>query len=411
MKLSFGKMFSVFAISLAFMGCGNGDGGGGGGGGGGNQPLQNLQFGTPVTLPAGSVPAASKIVLVGDFNNDQKLDFVVVNDAIGVFLGNGDGTFGGILNALSPLGTSPQAIDRGEFDSQNPLDIVTAASGSNAVELFFDGNPPDGQFASEGLFNVGNDPRGVVVADFNNDGIDDIAATNAGDDSMTIRFGNGDATFGTQTYASGGALSAPRNLVAADFDGDGDIDVAVANFGADHVTLWSNSGSFGNLANLFPAANADTSLTLPTSPLTFGIITADFDEDGSPDLAVPNPGTKNLSVFINNGDGTFPPRIDLPAGTDAFGANSGDFNLDGNLDLVVVNTFGVNGVDGDFCVYLGDGDGGFAAPKTFTAGMDAGQPNHPRSVAVGDFNGDDKPDLVFANSPGDSVSVILNTSN
>ncbi|MFO1464055.1 MAG: VCBS repeat-containing protein [bacterium] len=407
-KLLAGFLFST--LLLGACGGGNAPGGGGGGGGGGNQGLKNLSFGTPTTLPAGTVPSKAQSLFVSDFTNDQKLDFAVINDAISVFVGNGDGTFQAKKDATkNPAATTPTALAAGEFDTLPNVDLVTSMNG-NQVDIFFDPNQ-DGQFADNAPFAAGTAPEGVAVADFNGDGKPDIATANGAEGFLTVKLNNGGVTFADHSFNSGGKLTGPRNLVAADFNGDNKPDVAIADFGGDRLAVWTNTGD-ANPANLFPAANLNNTLALPAGAGVQGVMTADFNGDSKPDLAAANPNGKNVSVFLNQGGGNFTAGPLLPAGADAFAAAAADFNKDGKLDLVVVNAFGVNGTDGDFCVYLGKGDGSFEAPKTFTAGVDAASlPNHPRSVAVGDFNGDGKPDLVVANSPGDSVAVILNTSN
>src|ERR1039457_4989139 len=121
--------------------------------------------------------------------------------------------------------------------------------------------------------------------------------------------------------------------------------------------------------------------------------------DGKLDLAAAN--GVGVSVLLGNGDGAFQPAVTYAAGTYTESIAVGDFNGDGKLDLVVTNNLSSGGT---VSVLLGNGDGTFQAPRNYNVGT------YPYSVAVGDFNGDGKPDLVVTNntsSTADSVSVLL----
>jgi len=367
-----------------------------------------LAFGTPLTLPAGSVPARAQSLFVGELDGDTNLDFAILNDTLGVFLGNGDGTFQPRKDATSAV-TGPTALTKGEFDGQPAPELVASFPATNQVDIYFDPDR-DGAYADNAPFAGGVQPQGVTIADFNDDTQDDIALSNA-DGNLHVKINTGSVNFNDFSFPSVGKLNNPRDVVAADFNKDNRPDLAFANFGADKVTVWLNSGN-ANPAFLFPGSNADDTLGLPAGSNAQGIAAFDLNKDELPDIIVPLPTPKQVAIFLNQGGGSFGAANLLPAGNDAFGATGGDYNLDGNQDVVVANAFGEDGVNGDFSVYLGNGDGTFQAPQFFSAGKDAAdQPNHPRSVAQGDFNKDGKPDLVFASFPGDSAVVVLNTSN
>ncbi|HKX12750.1 MAG TPA: VCBS repeat-containing protein [bacterium] len=364
-----------------------------------------LDFGTPTTLEAGTVPSKAQALFVADLAGDDNLDFAILNSTIGVFVGNGDGTFDPRQDATS-LVNGPSALTGGAT-FVDPNDLVAAFPSTNQFDIYFDPNR-DGAYADNAPFNGGVAPEGIALGDFDGDGDDDVVLPGS-DGDLYLRLNQGSVTFNPFSFPSAGALTNPRNIVAADFDGDDRDDVAIADFGGDRITVWLNSAD-ANPAFLFPGSNA-SSLALPAGSGVQGVTAADLNDDGFPEVIAANPTPDNISVFVNNGDGTFAAKVDYPAGQDAFATAVADFNLDGVVDIVVANAFGVDGVNGDFCVYLGNGDATFEAPQTFTAGVDGlAQPNHPRSVAVGDFNDDGKPDLVFASNPGDSAVVVLNTS-
>ena len=152
-------------------------------------------------------------------------------------------------------------------------------------------------------------------------------------------------------------------------------------------------------------AQAPVSFTGPTN-FTAGdgpvsVAVGDFNGDGKPDLAVANELSlfpSNVSVLLGSATGSFGGPTNFPVGdfTFPFSVAVGDFNGDGKPDLAVANSFA-----GNVSVLLGNGTGGFTGPTNFPAGSD------PASVAVGDFNGDGKPDLAVANQSSGNVSVLL----
>ncbi len=127
----------------------------------------------------------------------------------------------------------------------------------------------------------------------------------------------------------------------------------------------------------------------------------DFNGDAIADLAVANPDSGSVSVLLGRGDGTFAAPQSFDAGVGPASVSVADFDLDGHLDLAVANS----GSD-TVSILLGNGDGTFqlVTPFAFGAG------SNPRNAAVGDFNGDNKPDLAVANGLSNNVSILLNTT-
>lgn len=227
----------------------------------------------------------------------------------------------------------------------------------------------------------------TAVADFNGDGIPDIAAPDG------LHLGIGDGTFRNPTgsnpfHAVGDPLD--LSIVSGDFNGDGIPDLAIADLNARDLTVWLGQGD-GSFRAPIEIADAHYATAL---------LAGDFNGDGKLDLAVANESeTANsdgsISVFLGNGDGTFQAAKQVEVGDDPVHLVSGDFNGDGTLDLAVANS-GNTGNDfgtfdpGDVSVLLGNGDGSFRPQMIYST------EDNPQSVVSGDFNGDGHLDL-FAN--------------
>ena len=226
--------------------------------------------------------------------------------------------------------------------------------------------------------------RSVATGDFNGDGNLDLAVGERDLNAVTLLLGKGDGTFtanAAQAYYTVGSW--PSSVVSGDFNGDGKLDLAVTNLTGNTVSVLLGDGH----SNFAPHVD----YTVGSSPMS--VATGDFNGDGRLDLVVANEdGT--VSVLLGKGDGTFAAKIDSIVGNVPQSVATGDFNGDGKLDVVVANGGGVS-------VLLGNGDGTFAAPWDYTIGSGC------QSVVTGDFNGDGKLDIATANRFDGTVSVLL----
>ena len=154
------------------------------------------------------------------------------------------------------------------------------------------------------------------------------------------------------------------------------------------------------LSSFSTATNFSAGLAPTATPLSIG--TGDFNGDGFPDLAVVNLNSKDISILLGTGTGSFGTATNLsnPGNEFPFFSAVGDFNGDSKLDLAVTNP--ISAGNGDFVsIRLGTGTGSFGNPTNFGTGID------PRSIAAGDFNGDGKLDLVTAPLSGNNLSILL----
>ena len=178
----------------------------------------------------------------------------------------------------------------------------------------------------------------------------------------------------------------PRGIVVADFNGDGKPDMAVVDRVSDSISILLGKGD----GTFTPAANYATGADC------IAIAVGDFNGDGKLDLITANRAAYTISILLGNGDGTFGSHVDYTTGTEPMAIALGDFNGDGFLDVAVVNN-----ADNTLSIFLGSGNGTLQNPATYAVG------SSPIAIVTGDFNGDGYLDLATANTGGNNVSVLF----
>ncbi|HEY3972358.1 MAG TPA: Ig-like domain repeat protein [Candidatus Sulfotelmatobacter sp.] len=367
---------------------------------------RTVSFLAPASYSTGGSGASS--VAVADLTGDGTLDVVVTNQfdgTVGVLLGNGDGTLRNVVVYSVGGGASSITIADVNGDHKPDLIVVGDEEAITVAVLLANG---DGTFQPAVTYSSGGygyaEPSQILVADVNLDGKPDLVLTNQCADSacmngsVSVLLGNGNGTFQPAvSYSSGGYLAS--GLALADFNGDGIPDLAVTNCGSIGATNCApETGTTGNgtigvlLGKGDGTFQAAVDYSSGAQEFFFTrIAVADVNGDGKPDLLVANEGGDNgngegsAGVLLGNGDGTFQPVVTYDSGGDW--ANSilvADLNEDGVADLVLTDFSGTIGV------LLGKGDGTFQAVTSYGAGG----VNHSNSALVADLNGDNIPDVV-----------------
>jgi hypothetical protein len=246
----------------------------------------------------------------------------------------------------------------------------------------------------------------VAVADFNKDGNPDIAMEN-NFSAVMVRLGNGAGGFGPENRFNLGPVR-PNAVIARDLNADGNIDLVTADDASiDTLNDASLSVLLGNGKGTFGAPTRFAILPGFSLPALGSVTAADFNGDGKLDLAAGMSG--GVGVLLGNGNGTFGARTDLvcDGNTHHNSVTAADFDLDGKIDLASAGSF-----TSSVYLFRGNGNGTFAACTATPVGRTAipfpENPSRPQSMTTGDFNRDGKPDLATANSWGVSVTVLLN---
>jgi hypothetical protein len=304
------------------------------------------------------------------------------------------------------VGSSPTACLSADFDNDGILDLATADFRGNTVSILRGlgtDSTGNGTFATAVPYDLpsGSYPASLASGDFNGDGLLDLVVADQLAAGASLLFGQGIGGIGDGTFTAGPTLAVSSNpwaITVGDFNADGISDLAVA-CGSGNVSVLIGHGTDGVADGTFaPAVDYVIGSTL------YAITTGDFDSNGITDLAAAGNGGVSVLPGLGTdgrGDGTFGTQTNYACQSSPYGVTTGDFNADGITDLAVANA-GSSSVS----ILLGSGadgqgDGGFLPPAHYACGAS------PNAVVVGDWNGDGVPDLAVPNGSTTNTLSIL----
>ncbi|GAA4031654.1 hypothetical protein GCM10022409_14860 [Hymenobacter glaciei] len=258
--------------------------------------------------------------------------------------------------------------------------FTTAAGGTGR------GNFPSGP----AVLTVGNDIRSTAVGDFNGDGSLDLLVANYNSNTVSVRFNDGTGTLSGGSEVSVGTN--PQSIAVGDVNADGDLDFVTANFNGT-ISVRSNNGS-GSFSQPFIANPS-------VSSYANGAALGDVDADGDLDLVLIT--STGVSVLRNSGTGSFSSYSTVSVGLGPYTVALGDVDADGDLDVLVAN-YNSNGA-GTVSVRFNDGTG------TLSGGSEVSVANRPLNLVLGDVDSDGDLDFLTANDTFSKVCVRLNNGS
>jgi hypothetical protein len=319
-----------------------------------------------------------------DFDGDGRSDLAVTGsgggDRVLIFKNIGNANFTVSVDNYLGYNIYPHAACTADFDTNGTIDLALACQGGILVLK----NTGNGTFGSGVTYPAGSIPLSVFAVDFEGDGCLDLAAANYGSANVSILRNNGDGTFAAAVNYGVGAH--PYSLCAVDVDGDAKEDLAIANYDSDNVSILRNNGD-----STFAAA---VNWVVGGHPRS--VCAVDVDGDAKNDLAVANYNSGSVSVLKNDGPGTFASAVKYELSGTGYYCCSADFDGDGKIDLAVGG--------GALSVLRNNGDGTFAAAAQYLSGIGR--------VCSADFDGDGSIDLAAVKGyPANMVAVLINAGN
>jgi hypothetical protein len=388
--------YSIFlaATILAFTSCQSGSAT--------NAEAQQSSF-TPAAGSPISVPPGPGNVIIGDVNNDKKLDLLVAcgrSRSITILLGKGNGQFVAAANPIS-MPHPPTELAVGDVDLDGKLDVASGTHDSYGIMMFrgyghggfvsFPGSPV--------VMRTGDHPHthGLALADMNRDNKLDLISVNSTDNDVSVAFGDGRGGFTRAARSPFPVGPSPYPFAIGDVNGDGQLDIVATATATGPMRAQQLPLSRALTLLLSDGSGGFRSIQLPlrTGEPWFAVIN-DVNGDSKPDILVTHHEMNQLTVLLGDGRGGFVEATGSPFdfGGKVFHAAVIDVNRDGKMDVIAAGGETVR-------VMLGDGRGGFAPGPAVRTGPGSWH------LALGDVNNDGKLDLVTSNLESDTVSVLL----
>ncbi len=392
----------------------------------------NGTFAPRVDYPTGENPV---LLVAKDIDGDGSKDIISVthgyDGGVSILKNKGDGTFP--IRSDYGVGANPHGIVASDLDGDGDNDLAVANSLEYTISILK--NNANGTFQPKVNYNTSGYPFSLFGADMDGDGDQDLLTAYSNIRNFSVLTNDGNSGFNAKVDYNRG--SGTSQIASADLDGDGDRDVVVTNYEDYNFSVFVNDGTgvLGSPTN-YPIGYPPRSILLSDVDLdgdpdvaailgieifknngngTFGNrilspgrgcsnsgVASDLDGDGDPDMATVNGCQFNdVSVSLNNGDGSFTPNVDYAEGpAPSYGITAADMNGDGNNDVIMANYW-----TRTVSIFTNRGNGTFDLPVGYGVGA------HPWLVTASDLDNDGDIDLAVTNDSSNTVSILINQTN
>lgn len=375
-----------------------------------------VNFGGRVDFATAS---GTESVTIADIDGDGKSDMIVANmnaNSISVFRNTSSAGSITTSSFAAPVtlttGSNPYSVATGDADGDGKIDIVVTNQLSNTVSVFRNnsvtGSITSGSFDTRIDFVTATNPVQVVLADIDGDGKTELVVTNK--DASTISVFKNNATSGvinSASFATKVDFAAPADvwgLAVGDIDGDAKTDVVVTGSSGNIVAVYRNT----SITGVVDAGSLSGYAGYATANFPVSVAISDIDGDGKVDIVVANNGSNSISVFRNTSTtgvidaSTFATKVDFATSTSPRALAVGDIDGDSKPDIATANASGNN-----TSVFRNTSLSGSITTGSFAAMINYASASQPHGVAIGDIDNDGKPEIVIANFSG-SGSVLRN---
>lgn len=357
------------------------------------QDSKNSLFTTAPGFPM-NLGSRPNDLAVGDLNKDGRLDVAISHDeAVAILLDNGRGGFATAPG--SPIKTVAHLIDIGDVNNDRNLDLAVTHHDSVGVQIFLGaGNgrfspAPGSPFTAHQAAKGHN--HGLTLSDLNSDRNLDITTSNQDDNSVSVLLGNGRGNFMPAPGSPFAVGRAPYPHAVGDVNKDGNLDIVTPNVGGDSVSVLLGNGR----GEFRTAANSPISVTGRPYYIAIG----DVNGDGNADLMATHDDITLMTTLLGDGRGGFTPARGSPfdLGRRGFSIVAADVTGDARAEVIV----GLLGRDSLIVLMSNNGGGYTHAPGSpYQAGL------NPK-MAIVDFNGDGKRDIIAAGNDSSDLTVLL----